>query len=139
MQQAITKNLRLAMAIAMATLVAALAWTAAAAPDSAKAQLPGDICDQYPELPECEPEVDPTFCDENPDAPRCVGTEPTGGPGPGGDGGPSADAGAGSGELPFTGYPLSPLLLLLLVLLTVGLAIRAYLEVRQRLGSRPLS
>ncbi len=50
---------------------------------------------------------------------------------------PSAGGdGTASGELPFTGYPMTPLLLLLLALLAAGLLLRAYLAVRTRLQAR---
>ena len=51
-------------------------------------------------------------------------------------GGAAGTTGGNGGELPFTGYPLTPLLLLLLLLLAAGLAIRAYLAVRGRMRSR---
>ncbi|MDQ3730100.1 MAG: hypothetical protein M3355_11005 [Actinomycetota bacterium] len=133
MHQTTINHLRLTIALAAATLLAALAWVAVAQPGTAHAQLPG-ICDQYPDRPECQ--------DDDDDGDEGDGPDDDGGEGPtagaGGDG-PSADAGAGSGELPFTGYPLSPLLLLLLLLLTVGLAIRAYLAIRQKLSDRPVA
>jgi hypothetical protein len=86
------------------------------------------------------------FCEEYPSTPGCD-TEPGGGGGGGGDGEeddefagdhgdgvvPTGDAG-GDGNLPFTGYPVTALVLLLLILLLGGLAIRAYLAVRDRLG-----
>jgi hypothetical protein len=86
------------------------------APSAASAQLPS-ICDEYPQLPECNP----------PTIPPPEGLPPEG---------PTADQGVGKGELPFTGYPLTPLILLLLLLLLIGLAIRAYLEMRDRLRAR---
>src|SRR5688500_76223 len=85
----------------------------AAVPATAAAQTPA-ICYEYPNLPECE--------DEDED-------EDDGGPGGPGAGGPSGEANAG-GELPFTGYPLNPLILILLLLLALGLATRIYLAVR---------
>lgn len=50
-------------------------------------------------------------------------------------GGPSANAGKG-GSLPFTGYPMTPLILLLLLLLLLGLLVRMYVAVRQRMRAR---
>lgn len=100
------------------------------------------ICDEYPDLPQCDhgkpppPPPPPGFCEKHPDNPRCTDEV---GPSAGG-GGPSAGGGGGDaskGSLPFTGYPLSPLLLLLLLLLIGGLSIRAYLAARDRLrGAR---
>lgn len=94
----------------------------------------------------------PAICNQYPDLPQCQDTGPTNnnghhhhhhhGNGPTNDNGngptnnlgngPSANAG-NSGTLPFTGYPLTPLILLLLILLLIGLTIRAYIAVRDRL------
>ena len=103
-----------AVAVALAlALVGAMAISGVVA-EQANAGLPA-ICDQYPNLPECEENVTPP------------------GEQPGDEGGPTAEQGA-AGELPFTGYPLTPLILLLLALLLAGLAIRTYLAVRDRLA-----
>ena len=54
---------------------------------------------------------------------------------PGGDIGPAANtavAGGRGGDLPVTGYPLTPLIIALLILLAVGVAIRTAVEVRAR-------
>jgi hypothetical protein len=40
------------------------------------------------------------------------------------------------GELPFTGYPLTPLVWLLLAVLVAGVCLRAHLAVRERLRAR---
>jgi hypothetical protein len=99
-----------------AGLLVALVLAIAAAPASAQG-----ICDQYPNSPGC-------------------------GQGPGGGGGnnnddengndenvsPTANLGDGDGNLPFTGYPVTPLVLLLLALLATGLATRGYAAVRER-------
>ncbi len=120
-----------AMGAILALFAAIVAFSAA--PSTAEAGLPA-ICAEYPDLPKCD--EDPggggdgnDFCDLNPDAPRCEGVEPV--PGGGGNG-PSADPGSTNGSLPFTGYPLTPLLLLMLILLLIGLTIRAYLAIRDR-------
>jgi len=98
-------------------LLAALAIGAATA-EPAAAQQP-DICQQYPDLPQCQ------------------GEDPGGGAGGQVPGGAAADlGGAGEAQLPFTGYPLTPLLLLALLLLLLGLAILAYQEIRDRLRER---
>jgi hypothetical protein len=84
------------------------------------------------------------FCQQYPDDPACLGdVGPGGGNGafdPGVGFGPGVGAGDGSGDgagnLPFTGYPITPLLLLLLILLLIGLALRTYLAVRDRLRKR---
>jgi hypothetical protein len=57
---------------------------------------------------------------------------------PGGPLGPAATTAApgGSEELPFTGYPLTSLLIALLILLLVGIALRIAFEVRERLQGR---
>jgi hypothetical protein len=48
-------------------------------------------------------------------------------------GGSTSGAEAARGELPFTGYPLTPLIMLLLLLVLGGLLIRGFLAVRDRL------
>ena len=58
------------------------------------------------------------------------GNVPTGG---GGETNPSAGQG---GQLPFTGYPVTPLILLLAALLAAGAMIRAYIAARDRLLAR---
>lgn len=107
----------------LAALLAAAAMAVVATPQAA-AQQPA-ICDQYPNLPQCEDDVD----DEGDEGDRDEVDEVAAG------GGPSAGAfgGGDGGELPFTGYPLNALILLLLALLTLGLATRAYVAVRERL------
>ena len=69
------------------------------------------------------------------------GTGPAGGSGqgPGGEagtgGGPSAGVGeTGGGALPFTGYPLTPLVLAVILLVVLGLAFRLWSQARPRLG-----
>ena len=107
----------MAGALALATVCVAML---VAAP-SASAQQPA-ICDRYPNLPQCQ--------------------GPTGVEGPTDDAGPTDDgvnpgpAGTGdaAGDLPFTGYPMTFLILILLALLLLGLAIRAYLAARDRVA-----
>lgn len=86
-------------------------------------------------------------CQYNPNLPQCD----NGGNGPGNGGGnnhpgndnggeggnPATGAigGSDNGTLPFTGYPLSPLVLVLLILLIAGFTVRAYLAVRDKLAS----
>jgi hypothetical protein len=109
---AVTRTRITVLAVA-AMLVSVFALSAIAASD-ASASEPA-ICTQYPDLPQCQPDAtDPP-----------VAADPTAGP--------SADVAADN--LPFTGYPLTALILLLLTLLLVGLAIRAYLAVRDRIAS----
>ncbi len=59
-------------------------------------------------------------------------------PGHFGDGDGLAHGGSGDadGNLPFTGYPLTGLILLLLVLLLAGLAIRSVVAAREKLAAR---
>jgi hypothetical protein len=75
------------------------------------------------------------------------GTGPTNGTGngPGEGAGPTANqfqaspAGtgeSGGGELPFTGYPLTPLVWIILALIAAGLTFRLVSEARERLGTR---
>jgi len=55
---------------------------------------------------------------------------------PGGDLGPAATTAAPGGglELPYTGYPLTPLLIALLILLLVGILLRMGLSLRGRIA-----
>jgi hypothetical protein len=128
--------------LAVAAIAAALALTALVA-DSASAQQPA-ICDQYPQLPQCDDnsgggggggggDTDP-FDEGSGSSSGDETTSAFPAPGiPGAGGGPTAGPGGGTGgELPFTGYPLTPLLLILLLLLLAGLLIRAYLAARER-------
>ncbi len=94
-----------------AALVAALAFTAATASIASAQGSGSDLCAEYPDLPGCA-------------------DDPSANPDPAVADGPSATV-AGD-DLPFTGYPLTALILLLLALLLVGLAIRGYLAVRER-------
>jgi hypothetical protein len=114
--------------IALAALLLAVAATfafSAATADPASAQVPA-ICDEYPGLPQCE-------------GPTAGGGDAPGNQGGGGENalpGSGGATGEADGTLPFTGYPLTPLLLLLLVLLATGLTIRAYLAIRDRVRAR---
>jgi hypothetical protein len=121
------RHLLIALAALLLTLAATFAFSAATA-DRASAQVPA-ICDEYPGLPQCE--------QGSGGGGGGGGANPTSGAGqngiPGGGGATADDTG---GTLPFTGYPLTPLLLLLLVLLAAGLTIRAYLAIRDRLRAR---
>jgi hypothetical protein len=58
--------------------------------------------------------------------------------GPGGDGDGNGGSGTGDadGKLPFTGYPLTSLILLLLVLLASGLVIRGGTALREKFAHR---
>lgn len=112
------------IAILIATFLAAVAGSIAGATllaSDANAQLPA-ICEQYPNLPQC---------DQGPGGGGGGNQPGDDGTGPAGVQSPSA-ASSGGGELPFTGYPITPLLLLLLALLLTGLALRAYLAIRDR-------
>ena len=117
------------LVIALATLLLALAatfaFTAAAADPAFAQQAP--ICAEYPGLPQCEEPA------------TGGGGDTPGGTNTGGENavpGSGAATGEADGTLPFTGYPLTPLLLLLLVLLATGLTIRAYLAIRDRVRER---
>ncbi len=106
-----------AIALLAATFVLAI-------PGSAAAGQPA-ICAQYPDLPQCEEDDAGGGGNENENDGDGDGDDPVGGGGGTGN--------ADGGDLPFTGYPLTPLLALLLALLVAGMAIRAYLIVRDRL------
>lgn len=113
-------------------LVAALVAGAVAVPH-ASAQGTDPVCEEYPNLPQCEEgETD----DGEDDADDREDQDDQASPVPGG-GGPTASDSGGGGNLPFTGYPVSSLVLLLIALLAVGAALRGYLAIRERLASRP--
>ena len=123
LQGAHLNRMRTIVLAGVAGLFFALGLTAVLAP-SAGAQSPGsDFCQEYPNVPGCD--TGPT--DEGGSNPNDNGTTPVSGEGP------TASADTGD-ELPFTGYPLTALILLLIVLLLVGLSIRGYLAIRARLG-----
>lgn len=91
-----------------------------AAPVATAQQPPGS--DQYQPGPPPGPSPDDTG----------GGPDGTGG-GPAAGGGPSATvAESGGANLPFTGYPLTPLVLLLLAVLVTGLALRVAAKARER-------
>jgi len=113
-----TMSPRVLTLIALATAVLAGVFMTAVSPATATAQSPA-ICEQYPNLPQCQEDESDDDDDEH------------GIPGPSAGGGSAA-----AGELPFTGYPLNPLILLFLSLLALGLATRSYLAIRERLGLR---
>ena len=128
---AATLNIRSAKVLAAAfllTFAISFAVSALVSPDGASAQSPS-FCEQYPNDPDCDDDRPDGNDDKNPDGDSDVG--PAGGP-LGGD----SLGGGGGGELPFTGYPLSPLLILLLMLLAAGLILRGYVAVRDRLAVR---
>jgi len=108
----------LAALLAVLTLGLVKAQAASAAPP---------ICDQYPSLP---------ICEQGHHGGGNHHGNPAGGPAGLGGNGPTANQGSASGELPFTGYPLTPLILLLLALLVIGLTIRTYLYARDRYRTR---
>ncbi len=109
-----SRNLALFAGIALAALTMAL-WA-----PSAEAQ---NICIEYPDLPQC---VGPGGGEGNPDGD---------GDGNGVGVGPSAGDLGDGGKLPFTGYPITPLVAILLALIAAGAALRTYLYVRDRLSS----
>lgn len=84
---------------------------------SAEAQLP-PICQEYADLPVCnQGEED----DDGPDGPIGI-------PGP--------DDTAGGGTLPFTGYPITPIVLVALLLLIAALLLRGAIAVNDRMQAR---
>jgi hypothetical protein len=74
-----------------------------------------------------------------------VGPAGGSGTGPGGEGtgpaggelqaNPAGTGESGGGELPFTGYPLTPLVLAVILLVVLGLAFRLTSEARQRFAA----
>ena len=110
------------------------------------------VCDQYPDLPQCEAAAgtgggSPSVGgDGDGDAVAESGAGDVGGGvvsaiGGGGSISGPGDGATGSaskaGELPFTGYPLTSPVLLLLLLLAAGIAARAYIAARGRLAVAP--
>jgi hypothetical protein len=125
--RSVSRHPRFAVLIA-ALLVMGIASLAAATTAGAKPA----VCDEYPDLPVCADNAGGGPSDEDVGSDDASGTAtPVSGSGDGSSGGVG---GTGSGgELPFTGYPLTPLLLLLLLLLAIGLAVRAGIAINDRL------
>jgi|GraSoiStandDraft_49_1057285.scaffolds.fasta_scaffold247700_1 hypothetical protein len=146
---------KVALATSMLALFAA-SLLSAAMPARVSA-LPPPACSEYLSLPGCA--GNPGGGGGTPGTPGGGGGGIPGAPGTGGGGGggvtattggsnhgsPSdalapgnapGGASAARGELPFTDYPLTPLILLLVVLLTAGLLFRAYVAVRNRIRTR---
>ncbi len=138
-QQIQAFGLRRMAAIAALVALATLALAAATA-DRASAE--AAICAEYPGLTQCDQPVGGDAETGDDVSPTGTGADPTTGGGTPsaipGAGGPSAAAGgAGArGALPFTGYPLTPVILLLLALLVAGLTVRAYVAIRDRAQAR---
>ncbi len=114
-----------------ALLLLALVAMLTVVPAAQAGTLP-DICTEYPDAPGCE---DPGGGGNNP-----PGGGGGGGDGPGvGPGGGSADPtqlGGGDGNLPFTGYPVSWLILFALLLLALGLAARTAMAAHRSVQKR---
>ena len=113
-QANLTKNLVRLGLIALASAIVGLAFAG-----PASAQMPSG-CVEYDD-----------DCDQGPGG--------GGGNNPFGDGDGSGDrdgSGDADGKLPFTGYPLTGLILLLLILLAVGLAIRSGTALRDKFAHR---
>jgi hypothetical protein len=91
------------------------------------------VCDQYPDLPQCTMPATGSGGDSagEPGGDDAATGASAGIPGGSGPGGGSAEPGK-AGELPFTGYPVSPLAAVILALLGAGIAIRSYLALRHR-------
>jgi hypothetical protein len=107
----------------VALAAALFALTLVFATSDASAQ--SAFCQQYPNDPSCQGDIGPTGGD---DVLLPFG-DATGGP-------TGATDGVGSGELPFTGYPLPGLLLLMLLLLALGIALRTAVAARERMRAR---
>ena len=89
-------------------------------------------CQYFPNDPSCNPPPPPP-----PPPPHQCQHPPCHGEQPVGNGGANPPGGAGEGgELPFTGYPVTPLILLLILLLASGVMIRTYLAARDRLNGK---
>lgn len=148
---------KVALATSMLALLAA--WLLSAAMPARASAVPPPACTEYLSLPGCG--GSPGDGGGTPGTPTGGGGGTpgahTGAGGGGGAGGvtpavsgPShsspADAlapgnapggaSAPRGQLPFTGYPLTPLVLLLVLLLAAGLLLRAYVGVRDRIRTR---
>jgi hypothetical protein len=108
-------------------LVALVAMLSVASP--AQAGAPPDTCVEYPDDPSCEPpEPPPPFPPGDPSDP----TDPDQLPGDGAGSVDPSQLGDGGGNLPFTGYPVSWLILFALLLLLLGLLVRAAIAARRR-------
>jgi hypothetical protein len=84
------------------------------------------FCQQYSNSPECRGDVGPAGGSGN-ETPDNAGNGPTA----------DSDGSDSGGSLPFTGYPLTPLLLLFVALLAAGLALRTATALRNRHRARP--
>lgn len=121
--------------VGLALLVASMFLWAAFAPGTASAQLP-DICEQYDDPEICIGAIDEADEDDGGNTgPDGNGFDPDG-DGNGDGNGDRDGSGDADGELPFTGYPLTALILLLLVLLAIGLTIRSGTALRDKLARR---
>ena len=106
-----------------------------AAPNAAASSA---VCDQYPDIPQCAaPATGQGGTAAQPGGGDGTGESvlTSGGSPPAAEGAATAGSSGGpgkAGDLPFTGYPLSPLVAVLLAALAAGLAIRIYLAVRRR-------
>jgi hypothetical protein len=134
-----SSRLRLAvLAIAAVGALAGLLMLVQASSSTVSTAHAGAVdCQYFPNDPSCN--------NPNPQCPDPSLDCPGEGTNPNVNQGAQPNGGAGEGgELPFTGYPVTPLILLLLMLLAAGLMIRTYLAARDRLhaghaGNLPLA
>lgn len=112
---------------ALAGLALILGISAVMAAPAQAQGAPPEICDEYPNLDVCDDDDGGDGNDNDDDF----------GPGGGGDDDLGSGTGDSDGSLPFTGYPLSGLILLLLALLALGFAIRGGVALRDRFGRSP--
>lgn len=131
-QGVVVHRIGLAVVAALLALLGALVAGAVSAPH-ASAQGTDPVCEEYPNLPQCEEDQVDDGEDDEADDRDGQDDEATALPG---GGGPTASGSGGGGNLPFTGYPVSSLVLLLIALLAAGAALRGYLALRERLASR---
>lgn len=132
MLEGVNRNRRGALILAIAAGVIGAWMLSAVTAERAFAQGPGsEFCEEYPDIPGCAPTPEPAPPPEEQADP--VEEEETAAPPAAPAAAPTAVVDTGD-ELPFTGYPLTALILLLLALLLLGFAIRAYLAIRDRVA-----
>src|SRR5687768_13858096 len=129
---------RLGVGASIVALLAAVALFAM--PSFAPAQVPAGADEYIPDDPGCPDDMGATVSGTTtcPDDKDVKGDNDTGVPGSDGDGDGDSEgllastSGGDGGSLPFTGYPLTAMVLVALALLLAGALLRAGIAIRER-------